>query len=85
MCPVDVCWHAPCVCVRAMYADMLRVYKHYYFALSDTSVNARGMSFSSYPGVLWSIDDFYMLSSGQREKRERETQRGREFGSPLVC
>jgi len=47
-----------------MFGDMLRVYKHYYFALADTSVSARGMSFSSYPGVLWSIDDFYMLSSG---------------------
>lgn len=43
------------------YSSMLRVYKHYQFDLSLSTANGRFSSFSSYPGVLSSIDDFYMM------------------------
>jgi hypothetical protein len=48
----------------ASYADMNRIYKHYYFDLQDSSVKGKGLSTSSYPGVLFSIDDFYMTTGG---------------------
>ncbi len=35
-----------------------------WFCLGSTIVAGAKMSFSSYPGVLWSIDDFYVISSG---------------------
>ena len=43
---------------------MVRIYKHYDFALSDSAVRARRMSFASYPGELSSDDDFYLMNSG---------------------
>ncbi len=48
---------------------MLRVYKMYdfHYTLDGTSKNrvpARRTSFSSSPGVMYSGDDFYVLSSG---------------------
>mmetsp|Transcript_36111 Transcript_36111/g.93933 ORF Transcript_36111/g.93933 Transcript_36111/m.93933 type:complete len:509 (-) Transcript_36111:694-2220(-) len=45
-----------------IYNSMVRVYKSYDFSTikSDTIVNGR-MSFSSYPGCLESIDDFYII------------------------
>ncbi|PAA87041.1 hypothetical protein BOX15_Mlig010955g2 [Macrostomum lignano] len=46
------------------YSTMLRIYKHYQVNLSDPEAASRGMSFSSYPGCLVSIDDFYILDSG---------------------
>jgi hypothetical protein len=45
------------------YTAMLRVYKHYTFNLTDLKPAAQGMSFSSYPGEVFSDDDFYLLSS----------------------
>ena len=42
---------------RTSFSDMLRIYKHYYFNLTSPLVASRGMSFSSYPGYLESIDD----------------------------
>lgn len=44
------------------YTAMLRIYKHYHFDLNFKPAGAR-MSFSSYPGELFSDDDFYLLSS----------------------
>uniref|UniRef100_A0A915IWP2 Phospholipase B-like n=1 Tax=Romanomermis culicivorax TaxID=13658 RepID=A0A915IWP2_ROMCU len=52
------------------YETMLRVQKLYKFAYSrngrkDSSrVASTGISMSSYPGFLWSYDDFYLLESG---------------------
>mmetsp|Transcript_4322 Transcript_4322/g.8677 ORF Transcript_4322/g.8677 Transcript_4322/m.8677 type:complete len:540 (-) Transcript_4322:179-1798(-) len=49
------------------YASMLRIFKHYHIDLQgDVSkyVSARAVSFSSYPGMLESLDDFYMMDSG---------------------
>lgn len=51
------------------FESMLRIYKMYDLAYSQAgngtdAVAARRVSFSSYPGILASIDDFYVLSSG---------------------
>eukprot|EP01135_Chromosphaera_perkinsii_P010365 Nk52_evm37s2118 gene=Nk52_evmTU37s2118 len=43
------------------YNTMNRIYKHYNFELKHNSVKSRKMSFSSYPGCIVSIDDFYLL------------------------
>lgn len=43
---------------------MLRVYKHYSFDLRQLRPAAASLSFSSYPGELFSDDDFFLLSSG---------------------
>jgi hypothetical protein len=43
---------------------MLRIYKHYAFAHHSPSTAAQRTSFSSYPGVLSSLDDFYLMDSG---------------------
>lgn len=46
------------------YTAMLRVYKHYDFNLKSLSPAANKISFSSYPGELFSDDDFFIMSSG---------------------
>ena len=47
------------------YASMIRMMKHYSTPLSAASgAAARKVSFSSYPGFLESLDDFYMADSG---------------------
>eukprot|EP01123_Difflugia_compressa_P008893 TRINITY_DN2800_c0_g1_i1.p1 TRINITY_DN2800_c0_g1~~TRINITY_DN2800_c0_g1_i1.p1 ORF type:complete len:510 (-),score=103.39 TRINITY_DN2800_c0_g1_i1:59-1417(-) len=46
------------------FAGMNRIYKHYNFKVSAPGTAARKISFSSYPGCLVSIDDFYMMDSG---------------------
>uniref|UniRef100_A0A3Q2R3Z7 Phospholipase B-like n=1 Tax=Fundulus heteroclitus TaxID=8078 RepID=A0A3Q2R3Z7_FUNHE len=46
------------------YAATMRIYKHWDFRVSDGHVAAGRMSFSSYPGFLTSLDDFYLLGSG---------------------
>jgi len=43
---------------------MNRIYKIYYLDLQDPAIKAKGHSHSSYPGVLASLDDYYMASSG---------------------
>ncbi|XP_032218792.1 phospholipase B-like 1 isoform X2 [Nematostella vectensis] len=45
------------------YSAMLRVYKHYHLNLKDETTAAQRMSFSSYPGFLESLDDFYIMDS----------------------
>ena len=44
------------------YADMLRTYKYYKFSTS-TAVS-KGVHFSSYPGIIHSIDDYYQTDVG---------------------
>ncbi|XP_054455427.1 phospholipase B-like 1 [Anoplopoma fimbria] len=46
------------------YAATMRIYKHWDFRVSDTNIATGKMSFSSYPGFLMSLDDFYLLGSG---------------------
>uniref|UniRef100_A0A667XKH5 Phospholipase B-like n=2 Tax=Myripristis murdjan TaxID=586833 RepID=A0A667XKH5_9TELE len=46
------------------YAATMRIYKHWDFRLTDTHTATGKMSFSSYPGFLMSLDDFYLLGSG---------------------
>ena len=46
------------------YTNTMRIYKHYNFNLRDPDTAAKKTSFSSYPGFLESLDDFYLLSSG---------------------
>jgi hypothetical protein len=48
----------------SLYPLMLRVFKHYSFNLKEPTTGSRIMSFSSYPGALTSIDDYYILGSG---------------------
>jgi hypothetical protein len=45
------------------YTAMLRIYKHYSFNLTELQPEAQRISFSSYPGEVFSDDDFFILSS----------------------
>lgn len=48
-----------------IYQGTLRIFKHYKLAMKNAAVAGQSMSFSSYPGVLSSLDDFYTVwSSG---------------------
>jgi hypothetical protein len=48
-----------------VYSSMARIYKHYNFAFSSQAETvAQSVSFSSYGGMLSSLDDYYILSSG---------------------
>uniref|UniRef100_A0A0A1WDU0 Phospholipase B-like n=1 Tax=Echis coloratus TaxID=64175 RepID=A0A0A1WDU0_ECHCO len=46
------------------YAATLRIYKHWDFKITDPQTKTGRASFSSYPGLLVSLDDFYILGSG---------------------
>ncbi|XP_025060591.1 phospholipase B-like 1 [Alligator sinensis] len=45
------------------YAATLRIYKHWDFKIADSKIYTGRISFSSYPGFLVSLDDFYLLGS----------------------
>jgi len=46
------------------YSSMNRIFKHYNFKLSNPLLASPKVSFSSYPGLLSSLDDFYIMSNG---------------------
>ncbi|KAL4421804.1 hypothetical protein ABPG77_009610, partial [Micractinium sp. CCAP 211/92] len=46
------------------YTAQLRIYKHYAFDLRQLRPAASRLSFSSYPGELFSDDDFFLMDSG---------------------
>jgi len=46
------------------YSKMTRIFKYYHFVLPGAWTKADHIGFSSYPGTLWSSDNFYILSSG---------------------
>ncbi|CAD7928660.1 unnamed protein product [Amoebophrya sp. A120] len=46
------------------YAQMLRVYKYYDFALPGGDTSARKIAMSSYPGLISSGDDHYLTDTG---------------------
>ncbi|XP_056460799.1 phospholipase B-like 1 [Gadus chalcogrammus] len=46
------------------YAATSRIYKHWDFNVRDAHAATGQLSFSSYPGFLVSLDDFYLLGSG---------------------
>jgi len=46
-----------------VYSSMLRIFKRYDFNFQNPLVNAKSMTFSSYPGTLSSWDDYYVMNS----------------------
>lgn len=46
------------------YSKMTRIFKYYKFDLPGAWTKATHMAFSSYPGNLWSSDNFYVMNSG---------------------
>ena len=44
-----------------VYSDMIRYYKTYDFSSLKLPMASKKMSFSSYPGMLSSLDDFYLM------------------------
>jgi hypothetical protein len=46
------------------FNEVFRIYKYYRFQYHDRDVRNRASSFSSYPGMIYSSDDFYVLDSG---------------------
>jgi len=46
------------------YSAMNRIFKRYEFNLNNPALAAKKVAFSSYPGMLSSWDDFYMMDSG---------------------
>jgi len=47
-----------------VYQNTLRIFKHYKFTFETVPTAANHMMFSSYPGYLVSLDDFYVMDSG---------------------
>jgi hypothetical protein len=45
------------------YSATNRIYKHYDFNIKDSNTKANAISFSSYPGCLESLDDYYLMNN----------------------
>ena len=45
------------------YTATNRIFKHYDFNTRDPATSANALSFSSYPGFLESLDDFYLMNN----------------------
>lgn len=45
------------------FSDMIRIFKQYTLITNNESENAKTIAFTSYPGAINSVDDFYLLSS----------------------
>jgi len=46
------------------FSAMNRIFKRYEFPLQNKALASTKVAFSSYPGMLSSWDDFYMMDSG---------------------
>jgi len=46
------------------YNELYRIYKYYNFNFNHPSIVSQSSSFSSYPGMIFSSDDYYILDSG---------------------
>lgn len=46
------------------YSKMTRIFKYYNFPFDGAATMATKIAFSSYPGVISSTDDYYVMSSG---------------------
>mmetsp|Transcript_46874 Transcript_46874/g.111578 ORF Transcript_46874/g.111578 Transcript_46874/m.111578 type:complete len:614 (+) Transcript_46874:155-1996(+) len=46
------------------YSTMIRIFKYYKFPLSGSGTMASEIAFSSYPGVVSSLDSFYTMDTG---------------------
>jgi len=46
------------------FAELYRMYKHHNFQFQHPSIKSRRMSFSSYPGFLFSSDDWVLMDTG---------------------
>lgn len=46
-----------------LYSAMIRVYKNYQFNYNNPLVKCKQLIFSSYPGQVTSLDDFYELDT----------------------
>ena len=47
-----------------VYENTNRIFKRYLFRFENISSNVNHMAFSSYPGYLESLDDFYIMNNG---------------------
>ena len=61
-----------------VYAGTNRIFKHYNFNTRDAATSSNAMSFSSYPGFLESLDDYYMMNNDivLIQVRKRAASRG---------
>ena len=76
--------HVLSTCSWYSYAAMNRIFKHYAFKVSRSPVT-QVMSFSSYPGILSSLDDFYIMDRcewRQRGRSEKGYSSPSSFTSP---
>jgi len=42
---------------------MNRIFRHYYFDLQDPNVKAKGQIYSGHPGLMYSVDDYYLTTA----------------------